>query len=861
MFAHFSALTEFIMPFADIFKPVPDWGAWENQGGGVAVADLNNNGKQDVLVLQVDNPPGKNRGLYRVGRDVDANGVATGGWGPWMEVPNWFSFENQGAGLAVADLDGSGQPDLIIFMVDAPNQKNRGVFQIGRNLDADGVVTVGWTGWQDVPDWFSWENDGGGIAVGDFTGTGQHDLVVFMIDAPPGANRGLFRIARNLSATSQVQGGWSDWAEVPQWFSDLNAGAGVAVGDLANGGQRDVIVFQIDNAPTQNQAFYKVARNVATNGTVQNGWSPWYGVPGWASWENQGGSIALANVTSGGAGGAVPSHDLLILAIDSPPGENAGLLQVLPLDEKPAERGQWQQLTFDSQILAVHGAVLPDRKVLFFAGSGNSAVRFFDPKFGNIVDGVACSVVWDYAASAASGTAQFFFPDTLRNAHNKPVDYFCGGECFLADGRLLQAGGTLDYDVNPNNKPRGHGFLGRRDALFFDFNTKQWSKAASMAGGRWYPTLLPLGDGRVLAVSGLGEDGNLNPTLEIFSPTTGAAGAWDALPTPPNSAQFNGFPLYAHLILLADGRILFSGGRMDDNQRNSAPCLVDLQQNPVRITTIGGLADAASRNQSASVLLGPAQEQKVMIIGGATAEGEENATDSVDTISLKNLSGPLPQYQRAASLLLPRVHLNAVLLPDRTVFVSGGALQREGGPTARRKILARFQSEIYDPAADRWKLGATAQVERLYHSIALLLPDGRVVAASGNPDKGRAVKWGQDNFNEELHLEVYSPPYLSRGLRPTITNAPNVCGYGQTITIQSPQAGNIRWVHLMRPCATTHSFDSDQRLVEMNIVLQGGGTIRASLTNNPNIAPPGWYMLFLVDQDGVPSVSSGVKVG
>jgi hypothetical protein len=156
------------MPFADIFKPIPDWGSWENQGGGVAVADLNNNGKQDVLVLQVDNPPGKNLGIYRVGRDLDASGVATGGWGPWMEVPNWFPFENQGAGLAVADLDGSGQPDLIVFMIDAPNQKNRGVFQIGRNLDANGVATGGWTGWQDVPDWFSWENDGGGIAVGRF---------------------------------------------------------------------------------------------------------------------------------------------------------------------------------------------------------------------------------------------------------------------------------------------------------------------------------------------------------------------------------------------------------------------------------------------------------------------------------------------------------------------------------------------------------------------------------------------------------------------------------------------------------------------------------------------------------------------
>jgi Domain of unknown function (DUF1929) len=849
------------MPFADIFKPIPDWGSLENQGGAIAVTDLNSDGRPDVLVFQVDNAPGKNRGLYRVGRDLDADGVATGGWGPWMEVPNWFSFENQGAGLAVADLNGSGQPDLVVFTIDAPNQENRGVFQIGRNLDAGGVATGGWTGWQNVPDWFSWENDGGAIAVGDFTGTGQHDLVVFMIDAPPGANRGLFRIGRNLDALGQVQGGWSDWIEVPQWFSDSNAGAGVAVGDLTNAGQRDLIVFQIDDAPTQNQAFYKIARKVAATGEVRDGWSPWYGVPGWASWENQGGSIALASSASAGGGAAAPSHDLLVLAIDSPPGENAGLLQVLPLDNRPAERGEWKLLTFDSQLLAVHGAVLPNGKVLFFAGSGNSGVRFFSPQFGNIADGVACSVVWDYATSAISGKAQFFSPNTLRNGNNKPVDYFCGGECFVADGRLLQAGGTLDYDVDAHNNPGPHGFFGRRGAVAFDFQTEQWSKAGSMAGGRWYPTLIPLGDGRVLAASGLGEDGNLNPTLEIFSPNTGAAGTWQTLPTPPNSAQFNGFPLYAHLILLADGRIFFTGGRMDDDQRNSAPCLVDLHQNPVRVTSIGGLVDAASRNQSASVLLGPAQEQKVLIIGGATAAGEENATDSVDVISLKNLADVLPQYERAAALLLPRVHLNAVLLPDRTVFVSGGALQREGGPTERRKILARYQSEIFDSAQNRWALGATAQVERLYHSIALLLPDGRVVAASGNPDKGGAVQWGEDKFNEELRLEVYSPPYLFRGPRPTITAVPNSCAYGQTITIQSPQAGDIRWVHLMRPCATTHSFDSDQRLVEMNIASKDAGTIQAALTNNPNIAPPGWYMLFLVDQKGVPSVSSWVKVG
>src|SRR5207249_2855540 len=126
--------------------------------------------------------------------------------------------------------------------------------------------------------------------------------------------------------------------------------------------------------------------------------------------------IAMASLMGvAESGGAAPSHDLVILAIDNPPGENAGLLQVLPLDEHPAQRGEWNLLTFGSQLLAVHGAVIPNGNVLFFAGSGNSGVRFFSSHFGNIDDGVACSVVWDYAASVASGTAQFFFPATLRN--------------------------------------------------------------------------------------------------------------------------------------------------------------------------------------------------------------------------------------------------------------------------------------------------------------------------------------------------------------------------------------------------------------------------------------------------------------
>ena len=115
---------------------------------------------------------------------------------------------------------------------------------------------------------------------------------------------------------------------------------------------------------------------------------------------------------------------------------------------------------------------------------------------------------------------------------------------------------------------------------------------------------------------------------------------------------------------------------------------------------------------------------------------------------------------------LPRIHLNAVLLPDRTVFVSGGAIIHEETGVSP---IARLQSEIYDPAADTWKPGAVASVIRMYHSVALLLPDGRVLTASGNPPPyGQRAPWQPPQPNEELQIEVYSPPYLFGVAQPTI---------------------------------------------------------------------------------------------
>ena len=130
---------------ANEFLPIPDWFSWENQGTDIAVASLANNGDLDLFVFIIDNPGGQNRGAYRVGKTLSADGAVTGGWTPWLDVPDWFSAENQGAGIAVADLDQDGQQDIVIFMVDNTPAQNRGMFRVGRKLDAVGNVTGGWT--------------------------------------------------------------------------------------------------------------------------------------------------------------------------------------------------------------------------------------------------------------------------------------------------------------------------------------------------------------------------------------------------------------------------------------------------------------------------------------------------------------------------------------------------------------------------------------------------------------------------------------------------------------------------------------------------------------------------------------------
>jgi hypothetical protein len=163
--------------------------------------------------------------------------------------------------------------------------------------------------------------------------------------------------------------------------------------------------------------------------------------------------------------------------------------------------------------------------------------------------------------------------------------------------------------------------------------------------------------------------------------------------------------------------------------------------------------------------------------------------------------------------------------------------------------LAVMEPELFDPATETWRPLASMAVDRLYHSNALLLPDGRVATFGSNPATGMA----------ELRIEIYDPPYLFKGSRPRIEAAPKEATRGGEIEIATPDALTIEAVVLIRPGVTTHCVNADQRYVGLEIIARQADRLRSRLPTQPGVAPSGYYLLFIV-RAGVPSEATFVQV-
>jgi len=193
---------------------------------------------------------------------------------------------------------------------------------------------------------------------------------------------------------------------------------------------------------------------------------------------------------------------------------------------------------------------------------------------------------------------------------------------------------------------------------------------------------------------------------------------------------------------------------------------------------------------------------------------------------------------------------NATILPDGTVLVTGGTSAAGFNDNSG----AVFAAELWDPASGNWTTMANMAVPRLYHSTAALLPDGRVLTTGGGRPK--ATNGGIDHPD----AEIFSPPYLYKGTRPTITTAPSLASYGGSITIDTPDAAGITRVTLVGLTTTTHAFNMGQRFSALPFSNAGGGSLLATVPVSPNLLPLGYYMLFIINGNGVPSIGRMIRI-
>jgi hypothetical protein len=338
-----------------------------------------------------------------------------------------------------------------------------------------------------------------------------------------------------------------------------------------------------------------------------------------------------------------------------------------------------------------------------------------------------------------------------------------------------------------------------------------------MNASRWYPTNTTLPNGEVLVVAGtMTQRRGSNRLPQVWTKT----GRWRNL-----TRAKRALPEYPFMHLAPNGKVFMSG-----------PGTVTSYLDPAgrgKWTTVGR-REHGSRLEGTAVLY---DDGKVLTLGGG-----DPPQSSAEVIDL-NLQGPA--WRNVSPMLFPRRHHNATLLPDGTVLVTGGT----AGEGFNDESAAVLQAELWDPVNEQFVTVASMAVPRIYHSVALLLPDGRVLSAGGEGEGGQP----------RPNAELYSPPYLFRGPRPSITAAPGSVTYGQLFALQTPDAPRIRKVTWIRLPSVTHGFNMDQRSNRL-VFTATGGALNVQAPSDRNLCPPGHYMLFILDESGVPSTAKIVRI-
>lgn len=499
----------------------------------------------------------------------------------------------------------------------------------------------------------------------------------------------------------------------------------------------------------------------------------------------------------------------------------------------------WDPKLDNSTILAIHAALVSTGQILMFGGDEHSQAQ-------HVANDINHTRLYDPDSGLAIPLPS---PKT---------DVFCAGEAFLADGRLLVAGGTETWRGSAAG-PHGAAdhFTGHRATWEFWPRARKWVRVADMrpepgrgaenkGGGRWYPTLLTLADGQVLALSGHpcstdGRHGNTSPERYL-------GGSWTHLPDnvlPRNDVDL---PWYPRVHLLPDGTVFFSsgiGGKCkvyDPVSGEFTPASIDISPSGIPLDL-----DYWGYWQGTSVLLPLLPKDgyapRVLLAG------------AVKPLRI-NLRDPQPKWEEAGvrqGVAAGRIRRNVcgVILPTGQVFLSGGVGTEDPEDPVR-------EGEIYTPGidwgkgkyegAESWASVEPAKVTRNYHSVALLLPNGRVWTA------GSSIRAQQGDPAQvaEKRIEIYRPPYDAAPGRPQLTSVPPEVGYGETFTVRTPQAQSIGRVALIRAGSVTHAFDSDQRYVGAEFTHAGGDRLTVTAPPHGGVAPPGMYTLWVLDAAGLP---------